>query len=112
MNAGRSIATVAVVAAVAMGFGACSSPRPESPQKPAILQALDPWAEFITDVTQQSEITAVVETTLSSTDDLDYGPAIGMCDTIAITDDLDPVEVVIIESAGGKTMRSCLVGLD
>lgn len=64
---------------------------------------------MIVAVTAQSDTTAVVETSLSSNEQLDLGPALAMCTRIEDTTSgaLDGLAAVIIESRSGDTLTSC-----
>lgn len=99
----RTIAALAVLVVLA----GCS--QPESKYKAQIMQVLDPWSSYITDVTAQSDTTAVVHTTLSTSKALDMGPAEAMCRTVETATTLNGLVAVRIISSGGKVMRSCVV---
>lgn len=99
----RLVAVLGVLLLVA----GCS--QPESKYKPQVMELLAPWATYITDVTAQSDTTAVVHTTLKTTTATDFGPAEAMCRTIESSTTLNGLVAVRIFSSGGEAMRSCVV---
>jgi hypothetical protein len=109
VGAGRRarVSGVLAVGAALLILAGCG--RGESEYSSAIQTELSDWADMIVAVTAQSDTTAVVETSLSSYEQLDLGPALAMCMRIedATSGALDGLAAVIIESRSGDTLTSC-----
>lgn len=101
---------VGLVVAVLL-LSACG--RSESAYADPIRAELADFSDMIVAVTAQSETTAVVETTLSSYEHLDLGPAMGMCAYLEIATNpaLQGLAAVRVESRSGDVLYSCIVDL-
>lgn len=105
VTVGRLRAAVAAAAVVLLLTG-CAADRPPSEFQVELMEALSPWSEHIQAIEEESNHKAMVVTDLTSSDPLDYGMALGMCEQIRVTA-IEGLLIVGIESVGGLELTYC-----
>lgn len=88
----------------------CSTPT-ESTYAAAITAEIGPWLEHVEAINRQSDLIAVVETSLPD-DDLSRGPATMICRALEAPTDqaaLAGLKAVRVHATNGEALRTCML---